>query len=378
VLKLQGGLRVTSLAVALIVMLAGIGAAAEYDSMTSYESLLRSQTVLIGSFENLLKNTTLNASMSYQFLDSFDDLAERQQLGLYSFEDVVSFNWTDLDTQQRINLTASYEDLLRRQAIVLSSNEDLLKRAFCNLTADQKQELLDRFEARLKYEVVLYEKFEDWLHFQQMIETENDGAEYETWMAFLDSFEDLIRRQAELLDSFEVLMKIRCDETYLAIVKEFEQDENSVTYTYTVTAGTNDVQNISVKDSLLGVIEEDFSLAAGDSEVLFAGPYELKCADCDNCTCRVCNFAVACGEVVTPNGNFTACVVSDQVCPVIEDYTVATPPIVYPGVEVGEDAAEVPTEESSEEQVYDDVPLEEAEGGDVQDTVKPCPTCAKK
>jgi hypothetical protein len=376
--------------------------------MASYESLLRRQTVLIGSFENLLKNTTLNSSMSYRFLDSFDDLSERQQLGLYSFEDVVSFNWTNLDTQQRINLTASYEDLLRRQATVLSSNEALLKRAFCNLTTGQKQELLDRFEARLKYEVVLYEKFEDWLHFQQMIETDNGGAEYETWMAFLDSFEDLIRRQADLLDSFEMLMKIRCDTTYLSLDKTFTQNGNAVTYTYTITAGTNKLQNVAIEDSLLGTIAEGFTLAAGNSRVFTRGPYTLKCADCDNCTCRVCNFATACGEVITSNGNFTACVVSDQVCPVINDFTVSPPPIVYPGIKTAEVAAGA-TDEAAAETVDEaaaetvdeaaaetvdevavetideavaetasDIPVEESAEDGSKEVSKPCPTCSKK
>jgi hypothetical protein len=384
VLKFKGGLRVTSLAVALIMIMAGMSAAAEYSSMTSYESLLRSQTVLIGSFENLLKNTTLNSSMSYQFLDSFDDLAERQQLGLYSFEDVVSFNWSDLDTQQRINLTASYEDLLRREAIVLSSNEALLKRAFCNLTTEQKQELLDRFEARLKYEVVLYEKFEDWLHFQQMIETDNGGAEYETWMAFLDSFEDLIRRQADLLDSFEMLMKIRCDTTYLSLDKNSTLNGNAVTYTYNITAGTNNLQNVAIEDSLLGTIAEDFTLAAGNSRVFTRGPYDLRCADCDNCTCRVCNFATACGEVITSNGNFTACVVSDQVCRVINDFTVSPPPIVYPGIKIDEVAAgaaeEVAVEiiDEAAAETANDIPVEETAEGGSKEVSKPCPTCSKK
>lgn len=363
--------------VALMILTSGMGGlvcAAEYDSMASYEDLLRSQTVLIGSFENLLKNTTLNDSMSYQFLDSFDDLADRQQRGLYSFEDVVSFNWTDLDTQQRINLTRSYEDLIRREAIILESNEDLLKRSFCTLQdQDQKKELLDRFEARLKYEVILYEKFEDWLHFQQMIETDDEGAEYETWMEFLASFEDLIRRQANLLDSFEMLMKIRCDTTYLELTKEITgQEGNDVTYSFTVTAGTNDVQDITITDSILGDIGEIDYLPAGTSSTPYEIIQTLSCADCDNCTCRVCNFATACGEVVTPNGNFTVCVVSDQQCAVIEDGDIGLEDI-YPGIEVPEEVvAEVTTEQSADPEVAAETA--------VQDSVSTasCPNCIKK
>ncbi len=299
-----------------------------FETIEGYENLLRSQTVLIGSLESLLKNSTLNGTTEnygYQFLDSFDDLADRQQKGLYSFEDAVSFNWSTLTDEQKIALTASFEDLLRREAIILDSNEDLLKRGFCDLSDDEKEDLLERFESRLKYEVVLYEKFEDWLHFQQMMEDE----EYETWIGFLSSFEDLIRRQSNLLDSFEMLMKIRCDETYLALNKTAVQEGNNVTYTYNVTAGTNDLQNVTIEDSILGTIEEDFSLAAGDSEIVAVGPFTLQCADCDNCTCRVCNFATACAEVITPNGNFTACVVSDQVCATVDETSDTNP--IYPG-----------------------------------------------
>jgi hypothetical protein len=208
-------------------------------------------------------------------------------------------------------------------------------------------------------------------------------------MRFLTSFEDLIRRQSDLLDSFEMLMKIRCDETYLALNKTAVQDGNNVTYTYNVTAGINDLQNVTVVDSILGTIEEDFSLAAGDSEVITVGPYTLQCADCDNCTCRVCNFATACGEVVTPNGNFTVCVVSGQVCPVINDTTTALFPIVYPGTETvqapGEAAGDVTDEEAVSEATADEasentseVPVEDSSEGESKEVIKPCLACSKK
>jgi hypothetical protein len=297
------------------------------ESMRSYEELLRSQTLLIGSFENLLKNTTLNSSMSYMFLDSFDDLARREQDGLYSFEDLVSQQWTDLCFLQQIELTKSFEDLLRREAAILSSNEDLLKRGFCKLTPGQKKELLDRFEARLKSEVVLLKKFEDWLHYQQMIE-ENSRL-YDTWMSFLSSFEDLIRRQSNLLDSLETLMKIDCSDTYINVTKSADKvnviagDLVSYTYVITATDGDFDIKDITIRDSLLGEIGRIALLKGGTSrEITVAKP--LSCADCDNCQCKVCNFATACGEVITVNGNFTVCDVSNEICIVTEDYDPCT------------------------------------------------------
>ena len=352
--------------------LAGSCQAVTYDSMKSYEDLLRSQTVLIGSFENLLKNTTLSNgtdyNYQYQFLDSFDDLAMREQLGLNSFEDLVSYNWSDLSVEQRISLTQSFEDLIRREATVLSSNEDLFKRGFCNVTSAEKQELLDRFEARLKYEVVLYTKFEDWLHFQQTIE--NNPALKTTWIDFLDSFEDLIRRQARLLDSFEMLLKFRCDGSYLVLTKTISGDA----YSYTVTAGPDTaatgvkLANVSINDSLMGFVAQGITLSStSPSNTVTKGPLPTTCADCDNCTCNVCNFATACGDVVTPNGNFTVCVVSNQVCRVVPDNPQGGTPDVYPGIKINETTTEgtdlIPGDSSQE------VP------GSAQDGA--CPTCSK-
>jgi hypothetical protein len=337
--SIKGYWTVTSFIGILVVACALTGPcqAATYDSMKSYEDLLRSQTALIGSFENLLKNSTLQYdahNYHYQFLDSFDDLARREQLGLNSFEDLVSRNWSTLSPSEKISLTQSFEDLIRREAIVLSSNEDLLKRGYCSLNATEKQGLLDRFEARLKYEVVLYTKFEDWLHFQQTIE--NDPALKQTWIDFLDSFEDLIRRQARLLDSFEILLKIRCDSIYLNLTKTISGNN----YSYTVTAGPSTaatgikVANVSINDSLMGFVAQGITLNSGSpSATVTKGPLPTTCADCNNCTCNVCNFATACGDVVTPNGNFTVCVVSKQVCRVVAD---GGAPIVYPGIKIND------------------------------------------
>jgi hypothetical protein len=336
------------------------------ESMSSYEDLLRSQTLLIESFENLLKNTTLNSSMSYMFLNSFDDLARREQDGICSFEDLVSRQWTDICFLQQVELTKSFEDLLRREAIILSSNEDLLKRGFCKLNPGQKKELLGRFEARLKSEAALLKKFEDWLHYQQMIE-ENPKL-YDTWMAFLSSFEDLIRRQSNLLDSFETLMKIDCNSTYIHLTKSADPLDvrgSNVTYTYNVTATDSgfDVKDIIVKDSLWGEVGTIPLLKAGTSREITATKF-LSCADCDNCQCKVCNFATACGEVITVNGNFTVCVVNDapnsDKCVIVSENSITSP--INPDKKVGEVTSEqAPAIEATEASVKplkgDDIPV---------------------
>jgi hypothetical protein len=349
--------------------LTGFGTAATYDSMKSYEELLRSQTTLIGSFENLLKNSTLqdtDYNYHYKFLDSFDDLADREQQGLSSFEDLVSYNWSTLSETEKISLSQSFEDLIRRESTILSSNEALLKRGFCALNSTQQKELLDRFEARLKYEVVLYTKFEDWLHFQQMIE--ENQTEKPAWIGFLNSYEDLIRRQANLLSSFEMLLKIRCDGRYLTLTKSIlSQDGNDVIYRYHIIV-TNQTSNITVTDSTLGVVKTYRLVPAGFDEEFDSAQVTLACGDCDNCTCKVCNFATVCGEVVTPNGNFTTCSVSNQYCVTVNDYPNTIHPVVYPGFKVedsngGKAANSAAAENSS---LAANLP------GDA-----PCPTCPR-
>ncbi len=311
----------------------GCCSAASYDSMRSYEDLLRSQTVLIGSFESLLKNSTLQDNgynYHYQFLDSFDDLAKREQEGLASFEDLVSYNWSDLSEEEKISLTRSFEDLIRGEAKILSSNEDLLKRGFCSLNPVQKQELLDRFESRLKYEVVLYTRFDEWLQYQQMIE----GTQKETWIAFLDSYEDLLRRQANLLSSFEMLLKIKCDGRYLTLTKSvLSQTESDVVYRYHLSV-RNQTANIVITDQILGTVGTYSLVPAGFEDNIDISRRNITCGGCDNCSCNVCDFATVCGDVITPNGNFTTCAVSNQCCVVIDDYPSQLLPIIYPGYQV--------------------------------------------
>jgi hypothetical protein len=312
-----------------------LGEPVEFDTrfMDSYENLLRSQFKLMGSFENLLKNKTLNSTMSSIFLSSFDDLADRQQHGLCSFEDLVSFRWSLLNVSQKIKLTDSFEDLLRRQAAIITSNEDLLKRAFCKLSMEEKKHLLERFEDRLNSEVDLLEKFEDWLHHQQIIEE----TEYEASLAFLSSFEDLIRRQSDLLDSFELMMKIDCTQTHLALKKSVlpisVNAGDDVIHNYTINAtGSYNLKNIIVEDSLWGEVGQKALLSSKENYTISITK-SLTCADCSNCTCKVCNFATACGDVITPSGNFTVCVVNDppnsDKCVIVSEGFGISP--IYPG-----------------------------------------------
>jgi len=111
------------------------------------------------------------------------------------------------------------------------------------------------------------------------------------------------------------------------------QDGNDVIYHYHI-AVANQTANITVTDSTLGVVKTYHLVPAGFDEEFDSARVTLACGDCDNCTCKVCNFATVCGEVVTPNGNFTTCSVSNQYCVTVNDYPHVIHPVVYPGVKV--------------------------------------------
>jgi PKD repeat protein len=302
----------------------------EYNSTVSYEDLLKSQHELITSLGGLLQNTTLSTDHDrlYSFLESFDDLAHGQKKGIYSYEDLVSYRWQELTPQQKINLTDSFETLLRQSEIILSCEENLLKRDWCKLNQSERQHLLDKFEADLHHLQMLLSKFEDWLDHQQTTE----DCYKKWWLKLLASFEDLIRRESDLLESFEMLLKVDCKGEYIEVTKSaqpLEVNEGApVEYNYTIAAkSTHYIKNVSVKDSLWGEVGTVALLEPGVPQNLTV-VRPLNCTDCNSCRCKVCNFAMVCGEVITANANFTVCDIGDDLCVRVDRRSGAP---VYPG-----------------------------------------------
>jgi hypothetical protein len=182
------------------------------------------------------------------------------------------------------------------------------------------------------YELKIYKSFEDWLNLQQSLSV----PEKDTWLSFLSSYEDLIRRQAMLLDSFEMLAKTHCSGGDLVVNKEATIDGNQeVTYKYTVTAKLH-TEDISLTDSLLGTLWEGKTLDPADVNhgvnITYRGPMPLTCHDCKNCTCKVCNFATICGKVFTSEGNFTFCNISNEVCMKVDYFPGVTNQVTFGGV----------------------------------------------
>jgi uncharacterized repeat protein (TIGR01451 family) len=285
----------------------------ELDSM---ETMLRGNTILISSLERLLKNTTLDDNASVRFLDSFDDLADRMQKELDSFAGIVRCYWKDLSAEERVKFTSSFEDLLRREARILSSNEDLLKRGFCKLDSANKSRFITRFQDRIHYEEFLLNKsFDSWLNSQQYL---ND-TERQTWLDFLASYEDLIRRQLNLSASFQDLAHFDCGQTIMKLSKTANQTSvnsgDAVKFTFVINnTNDKDIVNLTLYDMLLGTIADNTTLLAGENAT-YTTIIKARCADCNDCMCRVCNFATACGNVVQDESTRThVCVGSNEVC----------------------------------------------------------------
>ena len=299
--------------------------------LDSLESLLRGQTDLISSFESLLKNSTLDANDSTKFLYSFDDLSMRQQLGLNDFEELVWCNWNDLEEVQKIKFTSSFEDLLRRQAGIISSNDVLLIRGYCKLNNSEKNEFLTRFEDRLHKEQYLLSEFSKWVYSQRSL----DSTEKQTWYKFLASYEDLIRRQARLISSFQELLYSSCEGTFMEVHKSTNtSDANAgepINYTITVNnTGLRTIENITINDSILGVIQGSpgITLLPGSNKT-YSKIASHNCGYCNSCICRICDFALACGDVVMDASNRTRiCIASNEVCINISQ---PSPAPVYPG-----------------------------------------------
>ena len=301
--------------------------------LDSLESLLRGQTYTISSFESLLKNSSLDANASREFLASFDDLSGRQQLGLKDFEGLVWCNWNDLDEVQKIRFTSSFEDLLRRQAEIISSNDVLLIRGYCKLNGSEKAVFLSSYEDRLHKEQYLLNGFSKWLSSQSAL----NNTEKQTWYKFLASYEDLIRRQARLIGSFQELLYSSCQGTFMEVYKSTNKtDYNAnagkpINYTIIVNnTGSKTIENITINDSILGVIQSTpgITLAPGTNKTYYK-VVSHNCSYCSSCTCRICNYALACADVVMDASNRThLCVASNEVCINITEPNLAP---IYPG-----------------------------------------------
>lgn len=303
-------------------------AALELDSI---ESLLRGQTDLISSFEVLLQNSSLDGQATQGFLASFDDLSARQQAGLDGFNGLVSCNWNDLSSGERMKFTASFEDLLRRQAMMISANEQLLMRGYCLLSPPEKAAFLSSYEQRVESEQKLLADFQKWILSQKYL---ND-IEKDAWYGFLASYEDLIRRQARLIAAYQELLYSSCEGTFFAATKSGNRTDvnasETINYTFTVkNTGNRVIKNLTINDSIFGVVlgSPGATLLPSESRSVFRLANH-SCQYCSGCVCRICDFALVCGDVYSDAVNKThVCILSNEVCANISQPSFVP---VYPG-----------------------------------------------
>jgi hypothetical protein len=162
----------------------------------------------------------LSCDCSSEFVASFENLLRTQTKLYASFEELLynddNTGWNDnLDTRrERAVFLKSYEDLLRKQSFLFLSFESILKTDdfFSNLPGYEQERLLASFEDLLKRQVKLYKSFEKLeKKLDAGIVSVPDDLTDPEWQAarvsFLSSFEDLLRLEANLLGSFEDLLK---------------------------------------------------------------------------------------------------------------------------------------------------------------------------
>jgi hypothetical protein len=219
-----------------------------YDSMESFETLLRDQHNLLVSFNDLMGQTPATKEQKIEFLYSIEDLYRRQAVGMDKFSIWINENWAGLTPREKANVTASLEDLLRRQAGNLDAFNGNLLAWVKTFDPIYRQKFSDSFEDLLHRQVALLKNFERVLT--------QDGMQTPS---FLASCEDLLRRQAQSLEGFGDLGQftfntIQAQEgPCIAIYKTADKTSlacgDNVTYKYTVyNNGDENVTDIQVTD----------------------------------------------------------------------------------------------------------------------------------
>jgi len=120
-MRIEGKVKGRLLFIALIVMLFANSAMAQppqttYQTLSSFEQLLRDQHNLLVSFDDLMGQTPVTRDQKIEFLYSIEDLYRRQAMGMDKFSSWIDENWGKLTPVEKAQITSSLEDLLRRQA----------------------------------------------------------------------------------------------------------------------------------------------------------------------------------------------------------------------------------------------------------------------
>ena len=145
----------------------------------------------------------------------------------------------------------------------------------------------------------------------------------------------MIRGQARLIAGFQEIMYSGCDGVFFSVSKNANLTDavsgRPINYTIFVNnTGPRTVKNITINDSILGVIESSpgFDLLPGQN-MTFSRVASHNCSYCNGCICKICDYALACGDVYQDAVNKThVCIISNEVCVNLSQQNGAP---VYPG-----------------------------------------------
>jgi len=185
-------------------------------AVESFEGLLHSQTRLLFDFEDLLHVTPRNYQENYTFIASFEQLLRAQANLSLSFEDLLEnedntgWDLANFTVTERAFFLKSFRRIIWEQAFLFASFEMKLKDAWISLdghkvsghSQDMQTEFIASFEDLLKEQVKLFDSY------QLLMKTIGGITPDEKVDAFA-AFENLLRVEANLLMSFEDLLKAK-------------------------------------------------------------------------------------------------------------------------------------------------------------------------
>lgn len=185
----------------------------------SFSELIEYQAGLLFSFEDLLHEVPETKEEKYEFIASFENLLRTQTYLYGSLADLLTNrtgaawneNMTGADQDRLLN---RFEDLIRKESFLFMSFEFAIKDAFSGTgpnyigptykysghTLYARQEFTASFEDLLKRQVPLLQTF-------GLLQKRKDFTSHNADVAFLRSFEDLLRLESNLLLSFEDVIK---------------------------------------------------------------------------------------------------------------------------------------------------------------------------
>jgi len=254
-------------------------------AVESFEELLHNQTRLLFDFEDLLHATPLSDQENYTFIASFEQLLRAQANLSLSFEDLLKNETNDgwdmgnFSKEDRTFFLKSFKRIIWDDAFLFASFEMKLKDAWLSLgqygtksghSQDAQTEFIASFEDLLKEQVKLFDSY------QLLLKTIGDIPPDDKVDAFT-AFESLLRVEANLLMSFEDVLKMKyldpVDESIGSklrlTVRSKWLDFSQLTREYKITVSNIGSTTASLIN-LTSIYEFAYDNTTGDLELLLA------------------------------------------------------------------------------------------------------------